>query len=52
MIFTGIHHDGHLHFLDEGVASLFDEDGKKLLVEVIKEELKVRATVLSATIVI
>ena len=41
--------DGHLHFQDEGVAFLFDEDGKELLVEVIKEELKVRATVPSAT---
>ena len=41
--------DGHLHFQDEDVASLFEEDGKKLLVEVIKEEHKVRATVLSAT---
>ena len=41
--------DGHLHFLDEGVASLFVEDNKELLVEVIEEELKVRATVPSAT---
>ena len=44
--------DGHLQLPDEGVAALFDEDGEKLLVEVIKEELKVRATVPSATIVI
>ena len=44
--------DGHLYILDEGVASLFDEDTKELLVEVIKEELKVRATVPTATIVI
>jgi len=44
--------DGHLYILDEGVAPLFDEDGEKLLVEVIKEELKVRATVPAATIVI
>ena len=44
--------DGHLYILDEGVASLFDEDTKELLVEVIKEELKVRATVPAATIVI
>ena len=44
--------DGHLQFQDEGVALLFEEDGKKLLVEVIKEELKVRATVPAATIVI
>ena len=44
--------DGHLQLPDEGVAALFDEDGKKLLVEVIKEELKVRATVPAATIVI
>ena len=41
--------DGHLYILDEGVASLFDEDTKELLVEVIKEELKVRATVPTAT---
>ena len=44
--------DGHLYILDEGVASLFEEDTKELLVEVIKEELKVRATVPAATIVI
>ena len=44
--------DGHLHFQDKGVALLFDEDTKELLVEVIKEELKVRATVPAATIVI
>ena len=44
--------DGHLYILDEGVAPLFDEDGEKLLVEVIKQELEVRATVPSATIVI
>ena len=42
--------DGHLHFQDDGVAFLFDKDSKELLVEVIKEELKVRATVPSATI--
>ena len=44
--------DGHLQLPDEGVAALFDEDGEKLPVEVIKEELKVRATVPAATIVI
>ena len=44
--------DGHLQIPDEGVAALFKEDGEKLLVEVIKEELEVRATVPSATIVI
>ena len=44
--------DGHPQFQDEGVARLFVEDDKELLVEVIKEELKVRATVPSATIVI
>ena len=44
--------DGHLQVPDEGVAILFKVDGEKLLVEVIKEELKVRATVPSATIVI
>ena len=43
--------DDHLQVHDEGVAFLFDED-KELLVEVIKEEPKVRATVPSATIVI
>ena len=43
--------DGHLHFQDEGVASLF-ENSKELLAEVIGEELKVRATVPAATIVI
>ena len=43
--------DGHLHFQDEGVASLF-ENSKELLAEVIEEELKVRATVPAATIVI
>ena len=41
--------DGHLYILDEGVASLFEEDTKELHVEVIKEELKVRATVPTAT---
>ena len=41
--------DGHLQLPDEGVAALFDEDGEKLPVEVIKEELEVRATVPSAT---
>ena len=40
--------DDHLQVHDEGVAFLFDED-KELLVEVIKEEPKVRATVPSAT---
>jgi len=40
--------DGHLHFQDEGVASLF-ENNKELLAEVIEEELKVRATVPAAT---
>ena len=43
--------DGHPQVQDEGVAFLFDED-KELLVEVIKEELKVRATVPDVTIVI
>ena len=42
--------DGHLQVQGEGVADLFDEDGEKLLVEVIKEELEVRATVSSATV--
>ena len=37
--------DGHLQLPDKGVAALFDEDGEKLPVEVIKEELEVRATV-------
>ena len=37
--------DGHLHFQDEGVAALFEEDSKEALVEVIKEEHKVRAAV-------
>ena len=41
--------DGHLQLPDEGVATLFREEGEKLLVEVNKEELKVRATVPSAT---
>ena len=41
--------DGHLHFQDEVVAFLLDKDGKELLVDVIEEELKVRATVPSAT---
>ena len=41
--------DGHLQVQGEGVADLFDEDGEKLLVEVIKQELEVRATVPSAT---
>ena len=40
--------DGHLHFQDEVVAFLLDKDGKELLVDVIEEELKVRATVPSA----
>ena len=31
--------EGHLQLQDEGVANLFYEDGKELLVEVIKEEL-------------
>ena len=44
--------DGHLQVQGEGVADLFEEDGEKLLVEVIKEELEVRATVPSFTIVI
>ena len=44
--------DGHLRLPDECVAALFKEDGEKLLVEVIKEELEVCATVPSATIVI
>ena len=44
--------DGDLQLPDEGVAALFDEDGEKLPVGVIKEELEVRATVPSATIVI
>ena len=35
--------DGHLHFQDEGVASLFGENSKERLAEVIEEELKVRA---------
>ena len=43
--------DGHLHLPDDGVAVLFDEDGERLLVENIKEELEVRATVPSGTIV-
>ena len=42
--------DGHLQIPDEGVAALFKEDGGKLLVEVNKEELEVRATVPSATL--
>ena len=42
--------DGHLQLPDDGVAALFDEDGEKLPVEVIKEELKVRATVPAATL--
>ena len=37
--------DGHLQLPDKGVAALFIEDGEKLLVEVIKEELEVRAYV-------
>ena len=41
--------DGHLQVPDEGVAILFKVDGEKLLVEVNKEELEVRATVPSAT---
>ena len=41
--------DDHLQVHDEGVAFLFDENCKELLVEVIKEEPKVRATVPSAT---
>jgi len=32
--------DGHLQVQGEGVADLFEEDGEKLLVEVIKEELE------------
>ena len=40
-----------LQFPDEGVASLFDEDIKELLVEVFKEELKVRVTVPTATVI-
>ena len=44
--------DGHLQVQGEGVADLFDEVDEKLLVEVIKEELEVRATVPTATIVI
>ena len=44
--------DGHLQVQGEGVADLFEEDGEKLLVEVIKEELEVRATVPTSTIVI
>ena len=39
--------DGRLQVQDEGVASLLDEDIKELLVEAFKEELKVRATVLT-----
>ena len=41
--------DGHLQVQTEGVADLFDEVDEKLLVEVIKEELEVRATVPTAT---
>ena len=41
--------DGHLQVQGEGVADLFEEDGEKLLVEVIKEELEVRATVPTST---
>ena len=41
--------DGHLQVQAEGVADLFDEDDEKLLVEAIKEELEVRATVPTAT---
>ena len=42
--------DGHLHFNDEGVASLFIIDDKEPLeIEVGDEELEVRATVPSAT---
>ena len=37
--------DGHLHFHDEGVASLFIDDKEPLEVEVGEEELEVRATV-------
>ena len=44
--------DGHLQVQAEGVANLFYEDDKKLLVEATKEELEVRATVPTATIVI
>ena len=47
---TGDVVDG-LQFPDEGVASLFDEDIKELLVEVFKEELKVRVTVPTATVI-
>ena len=42
--------DGHLQVQGEGVADLFEEDGEKLLVEVIKEELEVRATGPSFTV--
>ena len=41
--------DGHLQLPDEGVVALFDEDGEKLPVEVIEEELDICATVPSAT---
>ena len=42
--------DGHLHFHDEGVASLFIIDDKEPLeVEVSEEGLEVRATVPTAT---
>ena len=45
--------DGHLHFHDEGVASLFVIDDKEPLeVEVSEEEFEVRATVPTSTIVI
>ena len=45
--------DGHLQVQDEGVASLFIVDDKEPLeVEVSEEELEVRATVPSPTIVI
>ena len=44
--------DGHLQVQGEGVADLFDEVDENLRVEVIKEELEVRATVPTATIVI
>ena len=42
--------DGHLHFHDEGVASLFIIDDKEPIeIEVGDKELEVRATVPSAT---
>ena len=41
--------DGHLHFHDEGVASLFIDAKESLEVEVSEEGLEVRATVPTAT---